>query len=104
MDEKTLKQILESSGVPFAYHRWKDEQAMPYGVYYFDRCNGFAADGVVYSYTSRYQVELYTADKQPAVEKALESALTAAGIYWNKTTETYIDKQCMQFTTYEIEV
>lgn len=104
MEIKKLREILESSGIPFAYRRWKKPHGLPFGCFFLDRTNGFSADGITYSHTSRYEIELYTEDKQPDKESALESAFTAAGIFWNKTSETYIEKEQMQFTTYEIEV
>ena len=97
-------QILNQSGFPWAYRQWKEPPPLPYGVYYMAHTNNFAADGIVYSSTTRYILELYTENKQPEIEATLETALTAAGIYWEKTGEDYIETEQMQFTTYEIEV
>ena len=104
MTEQQLKQTLETSGLDFAYRRWLEEHDLPFGLFYFTKSNSFAADGIAYSRSDRYVVELYTENKQPEIEAALETALTAAGIYWEKTGESYIEKEQMQFTTYEIEV
>lgn len=104
MTVQQLKQALETSGLSFAYRRWSKEHDLPYGLFYFARSRSFAADGIAYCRSDRYVVELYTENKQPETESALEAALTAAGIYWEKTGESYIEKEQMQFTTYEIEV
>lgn len=104
MTVQQLKQILETSGLSFAYRCWQEEHDLPYGLFRFAKSNNFAADGIAYSSSDRYVVELYTENKQPETESALETALTAAGIYWEKTGESYIETEQMQFTTYEIEV
>lgn len=104
MTVQKLKQTLETSGLSFAYRRWKEEHDLPYGLFYFSKSKNFAADGIAYSRSDRYVVELYTENKQPEIESALEAALTAVGIYWEKTGESYIETEQMQFTTYEIEV
>lgn len=66
--------------------------------------NPFAADGIVYAKKTLYALELYTAEKDPDVEAALEKALTAAGIFYSKSDETYIDEEQMFYVIYEIEV
>lgn len=104
MTQEKLKSILDASGIPFAYREWKKGHALPFGVFYFEQDNPFAADGVVYTKTTRYALELYTAEKDPNAEKGLESALTAAGIFYSKTDETYIDDEQMFYVIYEIEV
>ena len=66
--------------------------------------NPFAADGIVYAKKTLYALELYTAEKDPDAEAALEKALTAAGIFYSKSDEIYIDKEQMFYVIYEIEV
>ena len=95
---------MNSSGLPFAYRAWKKGHALPFGVFYFERDTPFAADGVVYTKKTRYALELYTAEKDPGAEQQLETALTAAGIFYSKSEEIYIDDEQMQYVIYEIEV
>lgn len=95
---------MDSSGLPFAYRAWKNGHALPFGVFYFERDTPFAADGVVYTKKTRYALELYTAEKYPGAEQQLETALTAAGIFYSKSEEIYIDDEQMQYVIYEIEV
>lgn len=104
LTQAELKTVLDGSSIPFAYRAWKNGHSLPFGVFYFQRDNPFAADGVVYTKTARYALELYTAEKDPDAEAVLEKALTAAGIFYSKSDETYIDEEQMFCVIYEIEV
>lgn len=46
MTQAELKTVLDSSGIPFAYRAWKNGHDLPFGVFYFERDNPFAADGI----------------------------------------------------------
>lgn len=105
--------VLSSTGLPVVYRAWPkpDEvpdatyevPALPYICYMQDGDNNFAADGIAYYSALRLTAELYTADKDPVSETAVETALSAAGIFYEKE-ETYIDsEQCYQIS-YEFEV
>lgn len=87
MTQAELKTVLDSSGIPFAYRAWKNGHDLPFGVFYFERDNPFAADGIVYAKKTLYALELYTAEKDPDTEAALEKALTAAGIFYQVLPE-----------------
>ena len=100
-----IRSIIEAAGLPCAYRQWEEGQAptLPYCVYYAGRANNFAADGLVWFTAQRYTVELYTEDKDPAIEARLEAALTGAGIFWTRD-EAYIDSERMNEIIYEFEV
>ena len=87
MTQAELKTVLDSSGIPFAYRAWKNGHDLPFGVFYFERDNPFAADGIVYAKKTLYALEL-----------------TAAGIFYSKSYEIYIDEEQMFYVIYEIEV
>lgn len=100
-----VKQIVQAPDLPVAYRAWQEGEAPPppYAVYYAGKAHNFAADGVVYFSAQRCTIELYTEEKDPDVEQALEERLTAAGIFWTKD-EVYIDSEHMNEIIYEIEV
>ena len=104
LTQAELKTVLDGSGIPFVYRAWKYCHDLPFGVFYFEHDNPFAADGIVYAKKTLYALELYTAEKDPYAEAALEKALTAAGIFYSKSDETYIDEEQMFYVIYEIEV
>ena len=54
MTQAELKTVLDSSGIPFAYRAWKNGHDLPFGVFYFERDNPFAADGIVYAKKTLY--------------------------------------------------
>ena len=57
MTQAELKTVLDSSGIPFAYRAWKNGHDLPFGVFYFERDNPFAADGIVYAKKTLYALE-----------------------------------------------
>lgn len=98
--------VLEGSNLPVVYRAWPEDDApaLPWIAYLEGSSDNDPADGVAYFKAKRIRVELYTKTKDPASEAALEAALDAAGIFWNKTEETYIDTEDCVETVYEIEV
>lgn len=100
-----LKAILDSTELPVAYNAWQvgAAPALPFIVYRQMGSNNFAADNIVYSGTKEIDVELYTKEKSPDTEAAVEDVLNGASIYWEKT-ETYLDDEKCFEVTYEIEV
>lgn len=105
---KELMQVL--TAIPgfskkVAYHAFPADKAVPLPVILYEvaRSNNFGADDCVYYPVNHYEVQLYTANKEPATEAALETALQSAGIFWEKT-ETYLpEERCYQII-YEIEL
>lgn len=105
MEPSQVKAIITSAGLPAAYRAWRENEApaLPYAVFYAGRANNFPADGLVYFSAQRYTIELYTAEKDPTPEKALEAALTKNGVFWSKD-EVWIESENMNEIIYEIEV
>ena len=107
MDLDTLYTTLKASGLPVTYRAWNppDNPAppLPWICYLQTTNRPFAADGVAYYSGQQYRVELYTAEKDPVSEQAVEAALTAAGIFYTKE-ETYLDSESCYEIIYEIEV
>lgn len=105
MRSEELKGILRTSGLPVAYRAFPERQAPPLPFICFQETGSHntGADGIVWHSAKRIDVELYTDHKDPEAEEKLETALTAAGIYF-ESYETYIDSEKMYQITYEIEV
>lgn len=101
MDEATLFALLKTTGLPVAYHHFVSPPAPPYIVYLFSYSSNFGADNRVYNKQSNYQVELYTAKKDPVSEKLIEDLFDEHDIYWEKT-ETYIESEGLYQVLYEI--
>ena len=101
MNEEALKALLETTGLPVAYHHFKTPPEPPYIVYLLSYSSNFGADNKVHSQADNYQVELYTTIKDPASEKLVEDLFDANDIFWDKT-ETYIDSEDLYQVLYEI--
>lgn len=103
MTYEQLLVVLQTTGIPFAYHHWEHPPAAPYGVYYFDSTENFAADDIPYLVIEHGYIELYTPGLNRELTNKLESALTGASIFWERDTE-YIDDLRLYQNSYEIEV
>ena len=101
MNEEALKALLETTGLPVAYHHFKTPPEPPYIVYLLSYSSNFGADNKVHSQADNYQVELYTTIKDPASEKLIEDLFDENDIYWEKT-ETYIESEGLFQVLYEI--
>lgn len=103
MNLKELKTILDGVGIPVAYQYFPEDepQKPPYICYRVTGDNNFAADGVVYQKVDRIAIELYTKNKDEALEGKVEEALSS--FVWTKEEE-YLTKERIYQIVYEIEV
>lgn len=104
----TLKEfytVLASTNLPVTYLAFPADQCptMPFITYQETGSNNFGADGKVYQRVRTMQVDLFTKKKDPASEDKLETALDAAGIFWQKM-QTIDDNESCQRYTYEVEI
>lgn len=99
-----LYEIL-SAVYPTAYWSFPENEApaLPYLVYFEESSDNFGADNKVYHHFKVVSVELLTKTKDPDAEKAVEDALDAAGIFWEKT-ETHLDDEDAYEVIYTMEV
>ena len=97
--------ILATSGYPVTYLAFPADKCppMPFICFQETGSNNVGADGIVYKKVKIYQVDLLTADKDPAAEEALENAFEQAGLFWNKY-QTLDDNEACQRYTYTLEV
>lgn len=102
---KTLLEGITGFSNKVVYHHWPvgEAPALPWIVFYEDGSNNFAADGIVYTPITDVTIQLYSKLKDPTSEAAIEAALTAAGVFYDKS-EAYLDDEHCFVETYEIEV
>lgn len=103
MTQTELYQVLQRSGIPFAYHHWEKPPPLPWGVYLVNYEDKFYADGMLYYHIAGYSVELYTNKKDPVAERKIDDVLEQAGISYAKSG-SYINGQKVYQTLYEFEV
>lgn len=105
MTQKEIYDLLKTTNIPVVYMAWPEKEvpSLPYITFSFPQSDNFGADNLVYSKIKRLSVELYTANKAPATEAAVEAVLAQASTYWN-VTEVYLSYDQVYLITYESEV
>lgn len=77
--------------------------ALPFICFQETQSNNFVADTKVYHKITDVDIELYTEDKDPATEAALESMLNEKLLVWSKS-EVYIESEDVLQVLYEISI
>lgn len=98
----SLKTILDTLGIPVAYHHFNTKTPLPYLVYYEDGSDNLYADNKVLSTGMQVEIELYTEFKDITLEGQLETLLNNNELPYEKINETYIDSETMYEIVYRI--
>lgn len=79
------------------YYAWPEGKApaLPFICFFETGADNFAADGIVFSSSPSVAIELYTKNKEPGTEAAVEAALTDAGLYFTKQEQYLGDEKCL---------
>lgn len=103
MDE--IVSLLNGLGIPWAYDHFSEGEAVdpPFICYRTPGSDNFSADGRVYLPVDVVDIELYTDEKDPELEKRVHDVLTAAGIFYEKT-EVWIGSEKLYEVVYEFEL
>lgn len=101
MTSEALLELLETTGFKVAYRNWKEPPPLPYLIYLYSYDSDLVADNQNYHQIGNWKVELYSEEKDPASEQAVEAVLKAAGIPYSKS-ETYLDSEDMAQVVYGI--
>lgn len=101
----TLLQSIPGFSGKVAYYEFQEGEApeLPYIVYLETGGSNFVADNTVVYRQTTVDIELYTALKDPTLEKTLEYALSAAELIWTKD-EDYLDGERCFMITYTVEI
>lgn len=103
MTYQEVAALLASIGLPTAYDHFEVGNAAdpPFICFYFEGSDDLAADNTNFQRIRPLTVELYTENKDFALEERVEAALNGAGLVYSRS-ETYIDSERMYevvFTT-----
>lgn len=103
MTYKEIKTLLSTTNLPVVYYQWPEGQAPepPYLIFYYPGDNDFIGDNSNYQKIRELTVELYTDQKDFALEETVEGVLS--GMVYSRY-ETYIDDERLFLVTYEMEV
>ena len=100
-----LLTIIGEIGIPSAYDHFAEGEAVdpPFITYLMPESNNFSADGRVYFKINNVHIELYTDEKDPAVEASVEAVLDEHGIFYDKT-EVWIDTEKLYEVLYTFQM
>lgn len=102
---KTLLEAISGYSTKVAYHSFPADAApaLPFIVFSEKGSDNLSADNVAYNQNIRIDIEFYSKSRNLAEEGKIEAALTAGGIYFERTVEYIEGEKCFE-TIYEIEV
>ena len=102
--DKLLEMIAEMGSPSAADHFAEGESPPPpFITYLLPGSDNFPADGRVYFRITEAHIELYTDEKDPAVERKVEAVLDSHGIFYDKT-EVWIDTEKLYEVLYSFEM
>lgn len=103
MTHDELLEILRPTGIPWAYHHWEKKEELPYGVYLDLNDDPFYADNRNFASFSAVRLEVYSLERDPALDRRVKDALDAAEISY-EVDYTYIESEGLYETIFEFEV
>lgn len=105
MTYKDVADMVDEIGIPSAYHHFDEdtEQQPPFVVFYYPGTDDLYADNRNYVRICPLTIELYTDEKDFALENTVAGVLMSHGISYSET-EQYISSEKMWQITYETEV
>ena len=105
MTYKEVAAMVGSICVPFAYYQFPEgtAQACPFICFYFTDSNDLAADNTNYQKIRPLSIELYTDNKDFALEHTVETVLNQYGFVYTRE-ETYLDSEKMNMVVYSTEI
>lgn len=105
MTYKQIAEMIASIGLPYAYYQFPNNTELqpPFICFLFDSSNDFAADNTNYQRIRQLVVELYTDNKDFALEQAVETVLNQNGLVYTRE-ETYLDSEHMNMVTFMTEI
>lgn len=95
-----VKEMLERTGLPVAYHHFKKAPSVPFIVYHCPEDAPFNADDQVYHNSRELEIELYTDQKDEATERMLELLLEEHELPYRRF-ENWIDSEKLYQQIYE---
>lgn len=105
MTHKQIAQMVASIGVPYAYYQFPDDtvQQPPFICFFYPNNNDVLADNTNYQKVEHLVIELYTDNKDFALEASVEAVLNLNGLVYSRDEE-YLDSERMFEVVYETDV
>lgn len=105
MTHKEVIAMVEEMNIPYAYHHFAEGESPdpPFICFLYPNAVQFGADNIVYHSDKALDIELYTDEKNPDLEEAVEDVLTAHELYFEKS-EVWIDSEKLYEVLYTMVV
>ena len=105
MTTQEVATMVAEIGIPSAYYQFPDntEQTTPFVCFFYSGDNDFKADDSNYQKIEHLIIELYTDNKDFALEQTVESVLASRGMVWTRDEE-WIESERMLEVVYEMDV
>ena len=105
MTPQQINTMIGSVGIPYAYYQFADDtgQQPPFICFFYGDSADLAADNTNYARIEPLYIELYTDEKDFALEKQIETLLNANDLVFRKE-QTYLDDERMHETIYTTDI
>lgn len=105
MTYQEVKTMVESIGIPYAYYQFpkRTDQSCPFICFYFTGSDDLAADNTNYQRIRPLVIELYTDNKDFALEQIVGGVLNQHGLVYRRE-ESYIDSERMNMVAYTTDI
>ena len=105
MTYKEVSEMISRIGLPYAYYQFPDNTELqpPFICFLFLDDNDFIAENTNYQPIRTLIVELYTDNKDFALEATVESVLNGAGLVYSRD-EAWIDSERMNMVAYTTDI
>lgn len=105
MTYKEVATMINSIGIPYAYYQFPDGtgQACPFICFFFSDSNDLAAENTNYKKIRTLNIELYTDNKDFALEETVETVLNSNGLVYDRS-ESYLDSERMFMVVYTTDI
>lgn len=105
MTYQEIATMIGTLGLPYAYYEFPNNTdiAPPFICFLFDSDNDFIADNANYQRIRTLSIELYTDNKDFALEESVESLLNSNGLVYTRE-ESYLDSERMYMVTFTTDI
>ena len=106
MTYQEIAQMIAAVGLPYAYDHFTEQDtpgAPPFICFFYSDSDNFHADNGVYQKVKTLSIELYTDNKDIALEERVEAVLDGYDLGYD-SSETYLDSEKMYMVTWETDV
>lgn len=105
MTYRQVATMINSIGIPYAYYQFPDgtAQACPFICFFFSDSNDLAAENTNYKKIRLLNIELYTDNKDFALEETVENVLNSNGLVYDRS-ESYLDSERMFMVVYTTDI